>query len=226
MIRALQVRPELGGDFKIPEDGLVTYDIDPLTGAIAESGATNVRHELFLKGTEPGTAPPPDSSNPDTSKPPTTNDSDASNPPPAPKPPGVEPKVSSPSSDYTTLPPEARRRISKENPTPTPEGKKEEKKNDRSFLRKVIDSLGITSTETKSESSEAQPAAQKQSDAVKPAATSSQPANGKQTSFSIEVCSVTGLLPVDNVCKSRERRRFTLGSEPKTYCSAERHRGH
>ncbi|MCI0663963.1 MAG: PBP1A family penicillin-binding protein [Acidobacteria bacterium] len=229
MIKALQVRPELGGDFKMPEEGLVTFDIDPTTGTVPETGALSVRHELFLNGTEPGTQPPHDPSNPDAAKPPATGETDVNNPPTAPKPSGVEPKVSGSSNDqFIPLPPEARRRMSKENPTPTPELKKEEKKNDdRSFFRRIIDSLGISSTEPKPEASDTQsvqPAVQKQADVVRPTATPAPPASGKQTTFSIEVCSVTGLLPVDNLCKSRERRRFTLGNEPKASCNAERHR--
>src|SRR4029453_17003403 len=50
MTRALQLRPDLGGDFTDPGD-LTTVDIDPATGLLAEAGSLRVRHELFIKGT-------------------------------------------------------------------------------------------------------------------------------------------------------------------------------
>jgi penicillin-binding protein 1B len=52
MMKALQLRPDLGGDFKDPGD-ITTIDIDPTTGMIAQAGTPNARPELFLKGTEP-----------------------------------------------------------------------------------------------------------------------------------------------------------------------------
>ncbi|HWQ36575.1 MAG TPA: PBP1A family penicillin-binding protein [Blastocatellia bacterium] len=53
MMKALQLRPDLGGEFTDPGD-ISTVDIDPLTGTIAKADTPNVRHELFIKGTEPG----------------------------------------------------------------------------------------------------------------------------------------------------------------------------
>jgi len=53
MMKALQLRPDLGGEFEDPGD-LVTVDIDPLTGMVAQADTPGVRHELFLRGTEPG----------------------------------------------------------------------------------------------------------------------------------------------------------------------------
>ena len=43
--------------------------------------------------------------------------------------------------------------------------------------------------------------------------------------FTLEVCAVSGLLPVRGVCKTTVRKRFKLGSEPTKYCSAARHGG-
>jgi penicillin-binding protein 1B len=57
MIKALQLRPDLGGEFEDPGD-LVTVDIDPLTGLVAQADTPGVRHELFLRGTEPGPGTP------------------------------------------------------------------------------------------------------------------------------------------------------------------------
>ena len=51
MGRALAIHPELGGEFEDP-GGITQLDIDPATGMIAKAGA-NLRHELFINGTEP-----------------------------------------------------------------------------------------------------------------------------------------------------------------------------
>ncbi|MGH9940642.1 MAG: penicillin-binding transpeptidase domain-containing protein, partial [Blastocatellia bacterium] len=56
---------------------------------------------------------------------------------------------------------------------------------------------------------------------VAPAVANSIP-KGEGT-FTLEVCSVSELLPVRGVCKSTTRQRFKLGSEPTKYCSAARH---
>lgn len=53
MMRALNERPELGGDFTDPGE-ILTVDIDPVTGQLAHAGTENARHELFIRGTEPG----------------------------------------------------------------------------------------------------------------------------------------------------------------------------
>ncbi len=55
MSKALSLRPELGGGFEDP-GGVVTLDIDPATGQIAKNGQANLRHELFIQGSEPGDA--------------------------------------------------------------------------------------------------------------------------------------------------------------------------
>jgi hypothetical protein len=53
---------------------------------------------------------------------------------------------------------------------------------------------------------------------VTPAVASPTP-KGEGT-FTLEVCSVSGLLPVRGVCKNTVRRRFKLGSEPTRFCTA------
>jgi penicillin-binding protein 1B len=57
MAKALQLRPDLGGDFSDPGD-ISTVEIDPATGMLAQAGTPNARPELFLKGTEPNHEPP------------------------------------------------------------------------------------------------------------------------------------------------------------------------
>ena len=57
MIKALQMRPDLGGNFADP-GGLVTVNIDPATGLLARSEGG--RPEYFLQGTEPAGVSPKD----------------------------------------------------------------------------------------------------------------------------------------------------------------------
>jgi penicillin-binding protein 1B len=76
MMKALQLRPEYGGEFAEPDD-LTTVDIDPSTGQVARAGSLNVRHELFIRGTEPGNSEAvPDEENPDNREPSTDPASD------------------------------------------------------------------------------------------------------------------------------------------------------
>jgi penicillin-binding protein 1B len=58
MIRAMQLRPDLGGAFESPREGLVTLYIDPVTGQPAQTDTPGARAELFLSGTETGDAQP------------------------------------------------------------------------------------------------------------------------------------------------------------------------
>src|SRR5262249_35632305 len=83
MIRALRIRPELGGYFEDP-GGLVVCDIDPMAGQApgAAPGEPTVgpgpRREIFLAGTEPtGAQPLPDGSVPN---PESSSNADGSSP--------------------------------------------------------------------------------------------------------------------------------------------------
>ncbi len=80
MSRALALRPELGGDFEDP-GGLIAIDIDPATGMIAKNSGANLRHELFIEGTEPNRKEPdngevidPLASPPEPAEPPASGD--------------------------------------------------------------------------------------------------------------------------------------------------------
>ena len=55
MMRALAIRPELGGDFEVP-DGIIQTMIDPATGLTAKNNTGRI--ELFINGTEPTGAKP------------------------------------------------------------------------------------------------------------------------------------------------------------------------
>ncbi len=125
MIRALQIRPELGGNFNPPEEGIVTYDIDPTTGAIAHDGA-NVRQELFLRGTEPGGQALPDSSIPEAEPPATRIDIESPRPTPTPRPIGDDRSLTTSIDDSSIpLPPEARRTRTRQEPYPSSESTRE-----------------------------------------------------------------------------------------------------
>jgi penicillin-binding protein 1B len=149
MLKALQMRPDLGGDFTDPGD-INTVDIDPTTGMIAAADALNVRHELFIRGTEPGGAEneKPETDQPPSDDPPRESDSD--------------PK-----------------------PTPTP---------------RVItaDNSGAS---------------------VVMAA--DRPKTGL---VALEICEVSGQLPLSGLCKRTVMRGFAIGREPKDFCESSRHR--
>jgi membrane peptidoglycan carboxypeptidase len=127
MIRALRLRPELGGNFEDPGD-LDVYEIDPITGAVARGGSGAVRREYFLKGTGPSDGQPLPDSSPRESESMTNPDGDSLRVAPTPKPPdgndrttadlgGIDP-------DLIPLPPDARKVRPRPGAEPTPTPKK------------------------------------------------------------------------------------------------------
>ena len=50
------------------------------------------------------------------------------------------------------------------------------------------------------------------------------PVAATKKQFNIEVCAVSGLIPVRGLCTTRVRRSFNLGEEPTRTCSSDRHR--
>jgi penicillin-binding protein 1B len=127
MARALRLRPELGGDFEDP-GGIVAYEIDPLTGAIA-SGSPNARRELFIQGTNPGDgSPPPESPahdpdraspNPPTAPNPPILEDENKTPRPAPIPEQTgEPRIAGIDADLIPVPPEVRDKVRMSAPPP------------------------------------------------------------------------------------------------------------
>jgi penicillin-binding protein 1B len=105
MIRALRVRPELGGYFEDP-GGLVVCDIDPATGAAPSDATVGPRREIFLAGTEPtGAQPLPDGSVPN---PEASSNTDGSSP--TTKPPDDNGRAAAGGgSGMIPLPPDARK---------------------------------------------------------------------------------------------------------------------
>jgi penicillin-binding protein 1B len=132
MIRALRIRPDLGGYFEDP-GGLVVCEIDPITGGAPQAtgvapieGSSGTRREIFLAGTEPtGAQPLPDGAVP--------NPEPSSNPdgaPPSPEAAGVDPGM-------IPLPPDARKTESRPETAPSPKW---------SFGARLKDFLGIGSS--------------------------------------------------------------------------------
>lgn len=122
MARALRLRPELGGEFEDP-GGIVAYEIDPATGAVA-SGAPGARRELFIQGTNPGDGTPvpmPETRRPEGEiLPPATEEQ---RPTPTPDSGNVrdtrDPRIAGLDPDFIPVPPEARDRVRpREMPTP------------------------------------------------------------------------------------------------------------
>jgi penicillin-binding protein 1B len=140
MMRALQLRPDLGGEFEDPGN-ILTVDIDPTTGLLAQAGALQVRHELFIKGTEP-----------------TASDS-------------------APEDEESILP-------SLTNPPP--------------ILPPAADSRVARAT----------------------GLPSSGPAAG---TISLDVCTMTGLLPLAGVCPRTIRKSYTIENMPDRFCSESHH---
>jgi penicillin-binding protein 1B len=155
MMRALAVRPELGGDFEIPA-GLVTAYVTP-QGAEATPGTPGARQEIFLSGTQtgeaqdltpvqpmqpvfagqPGQQPIPDSTGPIVPRP-------SNQPTPYPPPPGAPPipqglagrtNTASGADTMIPLPPEARGRVTLSQPTPQPTATPD----NRSAIRRAAD---------------------------------------------------------------------------------------
>jgi membrane peptidoglycan carboxypeptidase len=131
MIRALKVRPELGGSFEDP-GGLVVCDIDPTTGVAPSEASTGSRREIFLAGTEPtGAQPLPEVSVPGVD--PTSTADGASQ---SPKSPDDNGRASAGVTTGIPLPPDARR------PETRPEVAPSQK---WSFGAKLKDFLGLGS---------------------------------------------------------------------------------
>ncbi len=287
MTRALQLRPELGGQFEQPEEGIVTYDIDPTTGQVVQPGGSKVRHEIFLRGTQPSGQQAPDLPPPQAEIPPPKIDLEFPRSTPTPRPPGEDRTTTDTTDDMIPLPPEFRKARTKPTPQSTPKSQ-----GDRpSFFRRLTDAIGVTSNSHKPEPTptpwssgglkpvtrnveknvelipfpkDAGRATAKATPrptlertiakptpiptvrpsptappviSVKPTPKPTQqpmlvpvatptPAPTRQAgTFMMEVCEVTGLLPLDGVCKKTRRQRFQLGKEPTGYCSAARHQG-
>ena len=152
MIKALQLRPDLGGEFPDPGD-LVTVDIDPATGMVAEANTPNVRHELFLRGTEPGPGEP-----------------------------------YSPSGDRPEVLPAAKPPKLEDDPL-----------------------------------NDARPGKEKSGERTARNGNNGDLSNYAKSQVSVEVCALTGLLPVRGVCTRTAWRKFPFGQQPTDDCSLSRH---
>jgi penicillin-binding protein 1B len=162
------------------------------------------------------------------SKPSTTSSSRAS-----PTPPAVS-QQSKPKTPDHSKPAVRPRRVTGQKPEQAKEtGKKKEvRKDDRKDAAK-------TARKPESKPTPAKKSGDQLAKASKPAPTPEPPPKPPPTptpsapppapkgdgTFTLEVCSTSGLLPARGLCKSTERRRYKLGSEPTRYCSARHHGG-
>src|SRR5690606_12566505 len=85
----------LGGHFVDPGD-ILTVDIDPSTGQLAHASSEQVRHELFIRGTEPTATSTEEEENESEPHTPATD-------PPLPPPPATRPPPQTSPSSQTGL---------------------------------------------------------------------------------------------------------------------------
>jgi hypothetical protein len=83
--------------------------------------------------------------------------------------------------------------------------------------KKTVDQIAKSSKPTPTPKAEPKPTPTPTAAPVTPAVANSTP-RGEGT-FTLEVCAVSGLLPVRGVCKNTVRKRFKLGSEPTRFCN-------
>lgn len=274
MIRALRVRPDLAGEFQVPEEGIIAMDIDPATGGVASESTPNRRTELFLRGTEPGAQTLPDYSVPDMDMRP------AEAPRQVTKPSGDDSLISSGNEDFYPIPQGATRKRTVTRPpqqarpasgTTAPTGRTTIKdiparptEGQPSFLSRLAEALGLSSSRpveprpaptpwtdggvgTKptprpnlstdipipqsARTTRPEPARDERIQRVRvdepvrpaprPVAT---PAPPGEDTFLLDVCAVSGKLPVKNLCKTTVKRRFKFGEEPTAYCNSSEHK--
>lgn len=141
---ALQMRPEMGGKFEPPAEGLVTYNIDAATGEPAQTDAENVREEIFLRGTEPGTESKQLDEQNGTTDPAKTDESKSGETSP-PQPSDATYKTDTETDGYA--PPTRKRRVNEEPETERREIADASSTSKRpSFFTRLGRALGITTT--------------------------------------------------------------------------------
>jgi len=114
MMRAMQIRPDFGGPFELPAEGLITLYVDPVTGQPARTDTPGARSEIFLSGTQPGEgvgtvptpAPIPYIPPPQTA-PPSTTERAVTTPAETTAPRNVQPFLGGGSDAFIPLPPAA-----------------------------------------------------------------------------------------------------------------------
>ncbi len=127
MSRALRLRPELGGNFEDPGD-LDVYEIDSMTGAVAQGDPGAVRREYFLRGTGPSDGQPLPEGSIRESEPTANPDGDSLRVAPTPRPSDGNDRTTADlgglDPDLIPLPPDARKVRPRPGAEPTPAPKK------------------------------------------------------------------------------------------------------
>lgn len=137
MIRALQIRPQFGGAFDVPAEGLVTLYVNPANGQPAQMDTPGAHPEFFLSGTQPGeagapvTAPVPIPVNPQSEPPPSATER-ATTTPAEPIPPH-DGLLGGGSDAFIPIPKGAAASSASAQPTPTPVGSSTRSLSDRLF---------------------------------------------------------------------------------------------
>ncbi len=248
MIRALKIRPELGGDFVIPSEGLTSYQVDPTTGAIVPEGTPSSRLEYFLTGTSPGNQPLPDSYVPEGDPPSAAETSEkpratptpfrpSAGPPPSNSPQGgkSDGRIAS-NDDFIPLPPQTSISTGQAPATKPP-----------SILQRLATSLGLGTKPSPaprptpspmikaSPGRKPQPTSPPADNVVARPVTLPLPASRQKLSppptpverpgegFTLKVCQTSGLLPIPGICPTVPRW-FRLGKEPTNQCNPGYHR--
>ena len=260
MIKALAYRPDLGGEFREPED-LEKIEIDPTTGLPATGEGVTTRTEYFISGTRPGSDEAlPDSSTvePDGEK---EESSTEYRPRPTPTPfrpatPREPERIAgrgvsteggeSGINDFIPAPPRrspdnGAGRVGKSEARPSTPGLWDR-------LTSLVDLGRFMPSLTSARNGAKSGATREQSKPIVPekrtpppvvarrepvvqAVTPVRPkppepaavSRAESSGFYLEVCDITGLLPVDRTCR-KVRRRYTLGREPINFCNLAPHR--
>lgn len=239
MSRALRHRPDLGGDFAMPE-GVQQFEIDPVTGNVPTADGVVTRTEYFLPGTSPDGQPLPDSYTPDPSP------EQANNPPPVeevrPTPTPFRPSARPTESSLTRR---AERKV-ESSPAPSPpqlDGGATKKQADSSpgILERVRKAIiperlmaGTIFGKKKAEGGQNERQVPQPIATPTPKPPTNSPVAGtvirepkgdnvSGDGFYLTVCERSGLLPIRNLCPTA-KRRFRFGQEPVNSCNPGFHR--
>lgn len=236
MTRALRQRPDLGGEFVIPE-GVESYQIDPTTGNMPTGSGIATRTEYFLPGTSPDGQPLPDSYNPE----PEGAPEQAYQPPPAdgPRP---TPTPFRPAGTTATRQVVRREERSEATAPAIPPDRPDPQRGagiDRveptspalwDRMKRAIDPDRLLAGTIFARRKESRP------EVPRPVATPSAPppatpsperprsnASTDAGGFYLTVCERSGLLPIRDLCPTT-KRRFSFGREPVNTCNPGVHR--
>lgn len=253
MIQALRHRPDLGGEFTVPE-GIERYEVDPVTGSTPSMTGGTTRTEYFLPGTSPGGQPLPDSYTPEpelnvgansgSSAEQASYPSSIETPRVTPTPFRPSARGSAPVAPAKTERQSDRQFERQEGPIPGPSQNRSgpERSGGAAVrsepgiwerVKKIVDTDRLLSGTIFSEKRDGSTAGRGDGDRppsppettrkTTPAADESRPSGSEPGGFFVQVCERSGLLPIKNLCPTT-RRRFSPGREPVNTCNPGFHR--